>query len=54
MVPEPDDELHMIAELNKATSVIFRLNNRVKAYSKFKAYLAPGSNMDLSLTPKMG
>ena len=44
----------MVTEMQKATSVIFRQTNRVKCHAKFKAYLAPGSDMDLSLAPKAG
>lgn len=44
-MPQSDDQFEIITEINKATSVMFRLNNRVKAYAKYKAYFTSDSDM---------
>jgi primase-polymerase (primpol)-like protein len=54
MVPPPDDQFEILSEINKATSVMFRLNNRVKSHAKFKAYFTSDSDMEFSISPKSG
>lgn len=53
-MPPPDDQFEIISEINKPTSVMFRLNNRVKSHAKFKAYFTSDSDMEFNISPKSG
>lgn len=53
-MPPTDDQFEIVTDINKATSVAFRLNNRNKHYAKFKAFFTSGSDMEFSLKPKSG
>lgn len=52
--PSVDDKLEMISDMNKPTTMIFKLSNRVKSYAPFKAYFVSSSSNEFTITPKTG
>ena len=52
--PPIDDRFEIIAAINKPTSVMFKLTNRVKAHARFTAYFTSESCIDFTVNPKVG
>ena len=52
--PPIDDSFEIIASINKASTVKFKLTNRLKSYSKFNAYFTADSCIDFTVNPKCG
>ncbi len=52
-VPNADDKIEIVSEMNKSTSMRFKLTNRVKNHAKFKAYFATPTN-EFTILPKSG
>ncbi len=52
--PSVDDKIDMVAEMNKPTTMSFKLPNRVKSHAPFKAYFVPSASNEFSISPKVG
>ncbi|EGR27619.1 hypothetical protein IMG5_193180 [Ichthyophthirius multifiliis] len=52
--PKEDDTIYISSELQKTTSVQFKLTNKSKTFTPFKAYFTPSSDSEFTVRPKEG
>jgi len=53
-IPDPDDDIVIRSPLNRTQTIQFRLTNRIKEWSTFKAKFTPESDSEFNVEPRYG